>query len=164
MLTDNIAALGKEKEIFVVQPGVPRILLRPPSVEALWGTVEALPKMLGTWDKRSFDLIANHAFHDRAAPLRAIYILDFGSEEIIRFSRLGGTEALVHLTANTYLNYLLDARQQVHDFMTLSQLVRQVPVRRIQRPDDLSRLPAICELILEDFAQTGTAEPEGALV
>lgn len=154
VLTDNIAALAEGGEQFILQPGAPRILLWPPSVAALWKTADDLPRILSTWDKRYLDLAGAGGLHDRPAPLKAIYLLqNRGPHNSVGFAPMGGAEALMQLTANTYMSYLLGGPQRARDFMTLSRLVCSVPVRRISRPDDLSQLRALCRHILEDFGR-----------
>ena len=42
--------------------------------------------------------------------------------------------------------------------MSLKQLgkfVRKVPVRKLNRPDNLEHLPQLCDFIVEDFSELG---------
>jgi len=159
VLTDDLLALDDKGTTFLVQPGLPRVLLWPESAEALWGDAEALPKIVPTWPKRYLDLTQpGYRFCSEPLPLGAIYVLGEraapGSKTSIE--PLDGTKALIHLVANTYANYLLDARMRAQELEVLGRLVTHVPVRLVHAPDDRKSVPAVCDAILEDFQEART--------
>ena len=167
VLTDDIAAIQEQDGGLVVLPGVPRVQLWPPSVEALWGDALALPRLVPTWEKCYFDLEENQLYRNRAAQIRAVYVLEnrtSGSE--ISIAPLRETEALLHLLANTYVTRLVEPQQRRKDFATLSALVRCAPLRSVSRPDDRGRLIEVCEKILLDLGDPAarTTRPQAALV
>jgi hypothetical protein len=154
VLTDDVAALKDLGSSFRVQPGLPRVLLWPESVEALWGNAEALPQIVPTWPKRYLDLRApGYRFAAQATPLQAIYVLSerLAAGSDTRISSLQGAQALVDLVANTYANDLLDATLRARELTVLGRLVSQVPVRRVQGPQDRAAIGRICQSMLADF-------------
>lgn len=167
VLTDDIAAIREQDGGLVVMPGVPRVQLWPPSVEALWGNANALPRLVPTWEKCYFDLEENQLYRNRAAQIRAVYVLEDrtnGSE--ISIAPLREAEALLHLLANTYVTRIVEPRQRQKDFATLSALVGCAPPRRVSRPDDRSRLIEVCESIVLDLGGPGarTTRSQATLV
>jgi len=154
VLTDDVLALSDRGDTFDVQPGLPRVLLWPESVRALFGDSEALPRVVGTWDKRYLDLTRpGFQFAPRPAPLSANYVLGerlpAGSAPLL--SDLSGASALMWLLANTYANDLLDARLRAGELEVLGRLVSRVPIRLLRAPDDRGALTEVCRTILADF-------------
>ena len=60
---------------FLVQPAYLRLCLWPDSVEALYGSPEALPRLAESWEKRGLELGGDCQFEERALPLAAVYVL-----------------------------------------------------------------------------------------
>src|SRR5690348_16585408 len=52
VLSDDVVALADEGPQFYVHPGYPRVNLWPDSVQELFGSEDALPRITPTWDKR----------------------------------------------------------------------------------------------------------------
>jgi hypothetical protein len=92
-------------------------------------------------------------------PLAAVYLLGPRAPSLRRPSvtALSAAEALSALMEHRYVPYILDAAGQARDFLALGRLVRHVPVRRLERPDDLGRLDDVCDLVLDDVAAIGPA-------
>jgi hypothetical protein len=154
VLTDDVLALRDDGTTFCVQPGLPRILLWPESVAAMWGDAEALPRIVGTWDKRYLDLNqAGYEFAREAVPLGAIYVLRERSAELDapEISPVAGAHALVDLAANTYSNDFLDARLRSQELKVLGRLATHVPIRSLRAPDDRSAMKSVCDAMLSDF-------------
>jgi hypothetical protein len=154
VLTDDVLPLGDHGDSFDVQPGLPRVLLWPASVESLFGDAEALPRIVSSWDKRYLDLTRPpYRFAREPAPLAAIYILGdrLAPGLPAQISALEGTQALLRLIANTYSNDFIDANTRAREFEVLGRIVRQLPIRRVRAPDDRGSVTRVCETILEDF-------------
>jgi hypothetical protein len=154
VLTDDVLALDDRGRAFDVQPGLPRILLWPPSVGALFGDPDALPRVVGNWDKRYLDLTGpGFRFARRAAPLGAVYVLGerLAPGQEVEISERRGTQALAFLVANTYANDFLDARLRSRELDVLGRLVTHVPVRMVRAPDDRGALARVCDALLADF-------------
>jgi len=160
VITDDIAALGKQNGVFVVRPGVPRVLLWPPSVEAIWGAGDALPLVVPNWDKRYLDLSERGLFQETHVPLGAVYVLeDRVANCEIGVSPLGGAKALMRLVANKYFSRFSEPQLQATEFSAFSRLASCIPVRRVTRPDDRSRIDDVCDAILGDFDSISAPTP-----
>ena len=157
VISDDVVALSRIADAYVVHPGPPRIRLWPDSVRALYGSTEALPRLTPTWDKRFIDLTeTRYRLATRALRLAAIYVLDErGAHEALpRVERLSAPAGLMAMVANTQANRLLDARMRAQEFQCLGRLVASLGVRRVVPADDLDRLPALCDLIVDDMLES----------
>lgn len=155
VLTDDILALRDEIDSFRVQPGYPNLLLWPESVNALYGSKEALPYITPGWEKRYLDTIAEgHAFAREPLPLAAIYVLGERSPnpEAPVIEALQGSNSLMALLLNTYGLYLTDRSMRARDFELLGRVAAYVPIRRVTPHAEASRVAGLCDRILEDAA------------
>jgi hypothetical protein len=155
VLSDDIVALSEYGHEFRALPAYPRVNLWPDSVEILYGSREALPRITAGWEKRCLVLGENAGarFEQRALPLGAIYILGDGMPEGKEcVEQIAQKEALMLLVANTYATNFLDAEQRAVEFAVLSHLVATVPVRMINSPKDVAVVEQLCEIIRRDFA------------
>lgn len=156
VLADDVAALADQGNRFLVQPGYPRVNLWPDSVRALFGSRDALPRITPTWDKRYLALDQGaHRYQSEQLPLGAIYFLD-GREPgsaTPAVEELTAREAFVTLVANTYVNYLVTPDMRSHEFDVLGRLVAGVPVRRVCRAGDHSKIYDLCKVISMDAAR-----------
>src|SRR5262249_2798013 len=96
----------------------------------------------------------------------AIYLLAARTEQddAPRVEEVSAREALLELVQSTYMNWLLDKEQRAAEFEVLGKLVAQIPVRRIVPHRDPARIPALCDLILEDARRVCGAKTSPALV
>lgn len=118
-----------------VWPGAPRLKLWSDALEALRWPPAELERDHFRIDKYHVPLEA--APGDGPVPLRAVYLLEWGEE---RIAPLEGRSALRRLVADaTYRPDLLAALGRTGEHWRLClDLVRQVPVRLLSRPRDLS--------------------------
>lgn len=161
-LTDDIAALdeidtapGPHK--FLVQPGSPRLRLRPDAAVGLHGSLEALHPLWQLPENRPTQRYLDPARdHDprpqHPVPLAGIYVLEARDPAMAAPSivPLPPAPGLMTLTPHTYANSRLDKAGRAREFAFLSRLVAAVPLRRICRPDGLQSLPQITRAILDD--------------
>jgi len=157
VLTDDVLALSDRTTAFDVQPGLPRVLLWSESVRALYGDPEALPRIVGTWDKRYLDLTRpGYRFGAQATPLGALYVLGarLGPDAAPEIATLSGAAAMAHLLANTYANDFLDADLRARELEVLGRLASRVPIRLVRAPDDRGKAAQVCEALLADFRAT----------
>jgi hypothetical protein len=165
ILSDDVAVLTDLGGRFLVQPGYPRINLWPDSVHNLFGSEDALPRITPTWDKRYLALDQNgRRFQSSPLPLGAIYILGEREAELTApvIEEVVGSEALMTLVSNTYVNYLLDRDMRAREFDVLSRLMAIVPVRRVRPTADTSKVFALCESIAADATQLAVSDPARA--
>jgi hypothetical protein len=150
ILSEDVTCLVERERGFDVEPGYPRIRLWQEAAPLLGATVDALPLLTPTWDKRYLPLNGgNAAFHARRAPLAAVYVLAGrrAMAEPAAVRELGGQEVLSALLANTYASQLLGLAQHARDFAVLGRLARAVPVREIAINENGGRLLEACAWI-----------------
>lgn len=154
ILSEDVVPLLAQHDSFIVQLGYPLIRLWPESVKILFGSSDELPLLTPNWDKRYLDLTKKgYKFQQKPLPLGAIYVLGERQNNPTSpfVEPILPQEALINLVSNTYTNYLLDNSARAHEFEVLGQLMKRVPVRRIIPHKDPARLPALCDVILNDF-------------
>ncbi len=154
VLTDDVAALLDLGDGFKVQPAYPRVRLWPAAVESLFGSADALPRMVPNWDKRYLDLNnPGNRFQRVPLPLAAIYVLGERSADpaMPGVESLGPKAGLMALVANTYGNYLLDKAMRADEFELLGRLVQSVPLKRVTPSADFARIRDLCDTIVGDF-------------
>jgi hypothetical protein len=153
VLADDIVAVREHKGEFLVQPSFLRLCLWPPSVEALYGSPEALPRLTESWEKRGLELGGNgYRFQERALPLAAVYVLGerTSPEPGGTISPLAPREFLITLIGNTYASRLPNPRR-AQEFDELARLVERVPGRRVTPHPSPSHIRELCGTILEDL-------------
>ena len=67
-----------------------------------------------------------------------------------RIEEISSREAALRIVQNTYMNYLLDGKQRETEFDAIARLVSRTVVRRLIPHSDPAKLPAMCDLLLED--------------
>lgn len=137
ILSDDIAVLEETSGTFRIKPSYPHIRLWPDSVSVLFGTEDALPRLVPTsdwWDKCFLDLQRDgFYFHDEALPVRFTYILEPRSEnlQIARADLISSVEALPRLVANTSVNYALTSEMRRREFHVLGRFVEKIIIKRL---------------------------------
>lgn len=153
VLTDDIATIKDEGDSFRIIPAYPRIRLWPRSVEMLFGSEEALPRLTPGWDKRYLQLdSAAHQFEPDAVPLAAIYFLHPRSADpsTPTIDAEPMRDAMVKLIANIGANYMLDHVASDTSFDLLQRIARFVPLRRLVPRADASYLPQLRDMVVND--------------
>ena len=153
VLSDDIVALQEHQGSFQVMPGYPHLCLWPESVEMLYDSAEALPRLIPDWDKRRLSLGEQGTFFEsRCLPLAAIYVLsERGQAPAPYVEAIRPRSALLALVTDTYANKILDKEMRAREFAVLGRLVTAVPVRRVYPHEDPTRLEELCKVIREDL-------------
>lgn len=163
VLSDDIVPLRAEGDSFLVLPGYPNLRLWPASVETLYGSSEALPRLTPTWDKRCLDLTTKtYRFQRHPLPLAAIYVLGQRSTDPAApfvESVPAAHGGLITLIANTYGNRLLDKAMQAQDLELLSRVIEHVPLRQVTPHENPAYLFKLCHAILDDFRVSNASPP-----
>lgn len=158
VLSDDIAVISKVNNQYFVQPGYPRLRLWPATIDCMPGLdSEELPRVLSITDKRYLELaVEDNAnqwrFQQEALPLAAIYFLDTvkaGTDNFSLASSEGG-EGLFTLAANVYPEFTLETKMRRDDFKFFGRLTNAIPVRKIYRPNSLSLLADLSQIIVDD--------------
>jgi hypothetical protein len=161
VLADDVLPIVDEGGHMCVVPAYPRLRLWPESVSILFGSHHALPRLTPTWDKRYMDVATGlDGFSHRPARLGAVYVLSSRSNSpVAPFVGPAVANPVVELSANTYVNYLLDKPMRAREFAQLCGLVEQVPVRSLVPHADGNRIPDLCDAILRHFNAIKDVDP-----
>ena len=162
VLSDDVVPLVEGDGAFLAVPGYPRVRLWPASVAALAAIDESAPTLPSDWGDRRLHLDLGeqgYTFQSEPVPLAAVYVLQERREDGggLGVDALSGEDALMALISNSFAALLLDRDMRAHDLDVLSRLALRVPVRTLQPYDDLRRLSALCDVILDDFLNRETA-------
>jgi hypothetical protein len=160
VIAEDVVTLDDRDNHFLVRPAYPCIRLWPASVVALFGADECLPKLTPNWDKRYLDLSQN--FPAESVKLGAIYYLDNrrDSSDAPYVEALNESGGLMSLVANTYATKLMDKQMRAREFELLTRVSHYVPLRRVTPHSDTTRIPDLCDRILEDFASLNFSHEE----
>jgi hypothetical protein len=154
VLSDDVVVLSESRQGFGVQPAYPRVRLWPESVDGLFGSPEALPRITPSWNKRFMDLTGpGYRFQSTPLPLAAIYLLGdrSGGASNPAVEASSPRAALMALVSDTCATSYLDPPRRATEFGVLGRLVMATPTRRATAVDDLSNIDALCGSILRDF-------------
>ena len=154
VLSDDILPLTELEGGFTVTPTYPRLRLWPASVDALFGSPEALPRITIGWEKRHLDLTAEtYQFENENQPLGGIYVLGERSDDCVgqRIEPIEGAKALSSLIANAYAFRIFDKDMRARELGVFARVARQVPLRAMVPFADPTQIERLCELVHSDF-------------
>lgn len=162
ILSEEIAAFSLVETDFIVHPGYPRLRLLPPSIDYLGLSSTFLKRIFSVGDKRYVELTSEKSasawrFQDKPLSLAAIYILHNRQSELATpYIESVPTElGLMHLMAHRYPKFLnLEQDYLAGDFSFLSSLAARIPIKKVYRPDNLIKLPEVCDVIVNDARET----------
>lgn len=160
VLVDDVLALrlagdGRPPRVW---PAFPQLKLWPEAALATGADPAGLPSLHDRVVKRS--LVFHEAFTTRPLPLRRLYFLEWGEHAAIE--PMSAQEAFAGVVPHAFARrYGPDGPETArHLLHACTELVREVPVRRLVRRPDLSRLSGVVAAVLEDLAGGGP-EPDG---
>lgn len=154
VLSDDLLVVSPSKHGFMAEPGYSQVRLWPGSVAGLYGNPEARPPLVSGWEKRYLDLEAEGVFAAERAPLRALYVLGNRLETCEpRIESMTAREALLSLAANSYTGRMPGAAERRVQFELMSNLVDEVPVRRLFAGGGWQALSSLPETVADDLAQ-----------
>lgn len=155
LITDDVAALKVDRfGVHTLIPGFPQIKLWPEAVEAALGDeVETLRKIHPEVEKRARPTLER--FSSTPFTIRKIYVLGTGTAPQIK--PLQPQDAVASLIANSFIPMLLGEefrrdRQTTLHFYQCANLVKSLPVCRLERPRSLKLLDTIACMVEEDLA------------
>lgn len=154
VLTDDTAAIQDGGRFFEIKPAYPRIRLWPNSVQLLFGTGDALPRITTGWEKRYLQLEDDaYPFQSEDVSLAAIYFLHPRRSDISApiIESEPEREAMVKLIGNIGGNYLLGQVEPASSFDLLQRIARYVPLRRLVPCSGAASLPQLRDAVVHDL-------------
>lgn len=165
MLVDDVCAITLDAVgVPIAQPAYPRTRLWADAARRLGRDVADLPRTQPDVDK--FELQVPEHFWNKAAPVRAIYVLSVVDHERLHFEPLPVVERFAALLEHTYRRVFLDALEmQTAHFDLATAVAREVPVTRVVRSMTPYRLDELADGIerevLERRAPATGSEQDG---
>lgn len=148
LLGDDVLALEVEPDRVLALPGPPRVRLWREALD--WFGVDSgvLESSYASADYDKWDLpVAASSLAPEALPLAAVYVLEDGPE--LNFARPNGGPAAQSLFEHTYRGeYVERIGAAAAHWKAVVTLAATVPVFRLQRPRDLSRLEELGRAVL----------------
>jgi len=157
--SDDLLPLVVCDDRIVTHGGFPQVGLWPDSIAGIFGGEVELPYL---WqdsptrpDKRIYRPSAPQArYVANPRPLGGVYLLrprTRSPEAGVQITAVSGRDAVTQLIPNTTGRALAGRAEQTADLASLARLVRTVPVRKVERPDDLSQIERVAGAILADI-------------
>jgi hypothetical protein len=168
ILSDDVAAISETGGDFAVHPAHPALSLWSETAAHLTGRHD-LPRIWTSVDKRSLQLetegqASGLRFVEQSLPLAVVYFLGRrGAVTAPAIQPVAPAAGLLRLIANRYTLAELSAEHRARDFERLGRLARRVPLRQLDRPNALDRLPEVCAAVLADLAQLSVPVHPAAL-
>ena len=157
MITDDHVALWRRGGEFWVEPGAPRLRLWPTSLSVINTLAEDLPRVYSYHEKRIMNLQTNPEgaggeFQPFAMPLHTIYLLSprdptLSAPAVVA---LPAINALPELWLHRYSTIAISHQQSARELAVLAEVVQQVRVCRVTRPDGLPTLAQVIEVLRAD--------------
>ncbi|MBL4673517.1 MAG: hypothetical protein JKX81_14755 [Arenicella sp.] len=166
LISDDVAVIHRSNtNQFTVYPGYAGIRLMPDALSAFALNQNDYKLVVSSSDKRIIPLDIwqpnKHAnqrwtFQPQACQLMAIYILNRRRPDLIntQITTVPNTRACIELTPHSYARRVINKHQQHQEFAFMAQLTRHIPIKSVDRPNQLSYLPKIAEDLLSDLAAT----------
>jgi hypothetical protein len=146
LVTDDVAAVDVRAAGPLVLSGVPQLKLWPDAIAAVGDSVDALPRLYPSLDKRARRVARAGA--TEPILLQQIYALATGNDQ--RTDRLPPREALVELLRHSFGARTLQAVRTAEHFRHCAHVAARIPVARLWAPRSLAELPTLAQLIEQD--------------
>ncbi len=150
---DDVIALKAVADEVLAYPGPPRVRLWREAMERFGLHHEGLEPSYADDAVEKWDLpVAIDQLVADPLPLRAVYVLEDGPE--IAIERCGGAAAASALFDHTYRGGFADRQPEwrAEHWRAVAAVAASVPVFRLARPRDLSRLEALGHAVLDHAA------------
>jgi hypothetical protein len=163
LIADDVAVIHKnEAGQFTVYPGYAGIRLMPDALSKFGLNQGDYQQVVSSSDKRIIPLaiaqVDNQsrqgwAFQSQAGQLAAIYILNKRRLDLkhTQITTISKPQACMELIPHSYARRAVSKVQQHQEFAFMAQLSRHIPVKSVDRPDNLSCLPKIATDLLCDL-------------
>ncbi len=147
LLADDVCAIDDKG---YVQPSYPYLKLWQNSLDKLDFKQDELIKI--RLQKEKFYYPLKDSFCQEALPVAAIYVLNKGEEDKLKLTKLNGIEKLKVLRRNTYRPGYARKMKIIHTHLSrFAEMLKNVSVKRIIRPDNSFQLEELAQLIIDDI-------------
>lgn len=144
LISDDIVPVNFTKDEVLIYPGFPRIKLYDDAIEAIGQKPANFPRIHRFVEKRSFQ--CPDSFSLNPIPLNAVYILN--ENKNVSVEEISQADAFIEVSKNTHLNRFLEALNcQSEYFKYCQKLIQKIPVFRLNRPQDFSKMEDVVSLL-----------------
>lgn len=157
LISDDVAILTEVEGRPAVQPGSPRLRLRPETADALTESFAALEPMWVDEERRPpkrYLSVDDDSWiaDDSPVPIDGVYFLGPRDEttETPEISTLTSQQALAGLMVHRHMAGALGTPDHRRDFAVLARVAETVPARELRRPEGLASVGDTLELISAD--------------
>lgn len=155
LLSDDLLPVEEREGAFLGRSGYPQMRMWPDEAAWFLGSHEHLPAVHPELSKRRVPVGPGGlgTFHGSPLPLACIYLLERKTEgEALDIRKISPRDALIELLRQSFSPRLVEAAGlQPARFHQLSNLVLQVPVKRLRYPSGFGRLPEVAEAVRRDL-------------
>jgi hypothetical protein len=154
LITDDLVAVNfTANGNPLIVPGFPQLKLLPEAAAfALGDDPDTLPEIAKGFEKRARRGIER--FSSKSLPIKAIYQIDKGPTLAIK--PLNPQEAVLQIIANSFIarctDALLEGNSGVKHFQQCMNLVKLIPISRLERPQSLELVTALAQLVENNHA------------
>ena len=131
-----------------ILPSFPKIKLWPNSMEYLGRDPEKYERVHPDFSKRNISI--GESFFNEATRVKKIIVLATAPE--VKFEQIKGLNAIKEIMPHMIINRFADKQPkslQSSVYSQLTNIVKNIPVRKLTRPRDLELLPALAEIIAD---------------
>lgn len=161
LLTEDLLVLSQRRGVPHVEPGLAQLRLWPEQAARIVEDWEQLEQPHPGFSKRRL-AVGSGGVGDLArwaVPLRRIYVLErsIHADYPLRILPMSGASAILELLVHSYLAEVARGfGWQARRLRSLSELLTNVPVRRLRIPNDRDRLDEVRARICDDLVESSS--------
>ncbi|MCO7227300.1 hypothetical protein [Pleionea sp. CnH1-48] len=149
-LSDDLCLVKEDKDGLKVYPGYPQVKLWEDTCTAFCQPVQELKKV--RQDINKYALPNTHLFCKTPRFLKHVYILSVDPHDRLHIEDVSGPESFELIRKNTYRFQFLKGMglQSIH-FKLCSDLIKQIPIKRLNRPTSGFKVEELINVIVQDL-------------
>jgi hypothetical protein len=149
LIAEDVLPLIERDGVLHAVPAYPGIRLWPQSVELLFGSADALPRITPSWEKRIFD--ARDRFASTPLRVGAIVFPEAAvGEEASRMYGVARSDSAVCLLGHSYHAEQCDAAALRREFELIGRLADEAPAHALVVGSGATELARACGLVLAE--------------
>jgi hypothetical protein len=148
LIVDDLVAVRVGDGPPRVYSGFPQSKLWPDAATALGENCDALPRLHPSYEKRACPLIEGFTT-EQSLPLARVF--ELGVSEAVTIAPMSARDTLMALVRHSYGIEWLHPISGAAQFAQRAEVARCVPAARLDRPYDLTALPAVVEAVEADL-------------
>jgi hypothetical protein len=150
-LSEDVIALEEVEDCLCISPGYASVRLHKDAHSIVYAQPATALKPIPSFNKTK-QYYEIHNFYSKPCPIRAVYLLGSRRSELEspRITPLEPVSSLLSLMSQLYLKRFEAPHWLARDFPRMAQVAQSIPVRFLERPDDLNKLSHTIDFLLND--------------